>query len=56
MPRNVDHIGDNKEVEHVKLELQALRCGDLQPPIKCCHMNALVLDQLDLQILDERES
>lgn len=51
MPRKVDQIGDNKQIKHMEPEQQALRHGDLQPPVKCSHMNVLNLDQSDLQIL-----
>lgn len=45
-----DHIGANKQGEHMCPEPQALRHSALQPPVKCSHMNVLDLDQSDLQI------
>lgn len=50
MPKNVDHIGDNKQVEQMKPQLQASRHGDLKLPVQYSQVNVLDLYQSDLQI------
>ena len=50
IPRNADHIGNDKQVLHRKPELRALRHSVLLPLVQCNHMYVLDLDWLHLQI------